>query len=86
VYLATRASTEPPAEEMDNGMPSEIANDAASEKLSTVVIDITVDARQRLRAFNMEEMELVLSEGVCGTKRVIKGRSEITMKVKGQAI
>jgi len=67
-------------------MPSEIANDAASEKLSTVVIDITVDARQRLRAFNMEEMGLVLSEGVCGTKRVIKGRSEITMKVKGQAI
>jgi hypothetical protein len=70
---------------MDNGIPSEIANEAASEKLSTVVIDIIVDARQRLRAFNTGEIELVLSEGVCGTRRVIKGRSDIIMKAEGRA-
>lgn len=66
-------------------MPSEIANDAASEKLSTVVIDITVDARQRLRAFSTDEMELMLCEGVCGTRTVIEGRSENITKATGEA-
>jgi hypothetical protein len=70
---------------MDNGMPSEIANEAASEKLRTVVIDITVDARQRLRAFNTGERALMFCEAVCGTRRVIEGRSENITKAKGEA-
>ena len=78
-------SKEPLAEEMDKGMPRRIANEAASEKLSTVVIDITVDARQRLRAFSREERELMLCEDVCGTRRVIEGRSENMMKARGEA-
>jgi hypothetical protein len=85
VYLATRAKKEPLADDMDKGMPSEIANEVASEKLSTVVIDITADARQRLSAFSTEERELMLCEGVCGTRRVIDGRSENIMKAKGEA-
>jgi hypothetical protein len=66
-------------------MPSETANEAAREKLSTVVIDITADARQRLRAFSTEEREPMLCEGVCDTRRVVTGRSENIIKVKGEA-
>lgn len=74
-----------PADEMDKGIPSEIANEAASEKLSIVVIDITVDARQRFRAFRTGERGLMLGDAVCGTRRVTQGSSENMMKAKGEA-
>lgn len=74
-----------PADEMDKGMPIKIANEAASEKLSTVVIDITVDARQRFRAFRTGERGLVLGDAVCGTRRATEGSSENIMKAKGDA-
>ena len=63
-----------------------MANEAASEKLSTVVMDMTVDARHRLRAFSTGERELILCEGVWGTRTVIKGRSENITKEDGEVI
>ena len=42
-------------EEIDSGTPRRIAVRAAREKLSTDVMDITVDARQRLNALRSEE-------------------------------
>lgn len=67
-------------------MPSNTANEAASEKLSTVVMDMTVDARHRLRAFSTGERELMLCEGVGGMVMVMRGRSENITKEDGQTI
>jgi len=41
--------------EMERGIPRRIASAAAREKLRTDVMDMTVDARQRLNAFRMED-------------------------------
>ena len=55
MYLMARVGREQLDNETNNGMPSDIASETASEKLSTTVIDITVEARQRFRAFSTME-------------------------------
>ena len=86
MYLVTRVAGEPPDDEMDNGMPRSPARQTASEKLSTVVIDITVDARQIFMAFNTVERELVFCDGVWGTSTPARGRSENITKTTGDTI
>ena len=86
MYFVARVAREPPDDEMDNGMPSSAASKAASEKLSTVVIDITVEARQIFMPFNTVERELVVCDGVWGTSMPARGRSENITKVRGDTI
>ena len=57
---------------MDSGMPSSNASDAASEKLSTVMIDITVDAKERFRAFKTSLIELSSEDCNVGVHRLTK--------------
>ena len=40
-------------DESESGRPSKTASKAASEKFSTEIIDVTVEAKQRLSDFNM---------------------------------
>lgn len=40
---------------MERGIPSRTASEAAREKLRTVVMEMTVDARQRLNALRSVE-------------------------------
>lgn len=53
-------------------MPNSKASDAASEKLSTVIMDITVDAKQRLRAFRTCLTEPSFVDGAGGLHRLTK--------------
>lgn len=46
--------------ERDNGSPRVTASKAASEKLSIVMVEITVDAKQRLNAFRTSQKGAVL--------------------------
>jgi hypothetical protein len=46
-------------EDRTSGIPMIIAKDPAKEKLSTLVIDMTVEAKQRLRAFRTVDIEAV---------------------------
>lgn len=43
-------------EEIESGIPSRMASAAAREKLRTEVMDMTVDARQRLNDLRRDEM------------------------------
>ena len=60
---------------------------AASEKFRTVVIDMTVDAKQRLRAFkSADKGATVVDCGVGGTVAAINGRLDITRRNRGDSI
>lgn len=48
-YFASRIDDLDDGDDSDKGRPSKIARTAAREKFSTEIIDMTVDARQRLR-------------------------------------
>ena len=62
--------TDEDGEDRTSGIPKITANDPAKGKLSTLVIDITVEVMQRLRAFKTIDIEAVSSEvAVLGTAR-----------------
>lgn len=68
-------------------MPSRTAVVAASEKLRTVVIDMTVEAKQRLRAFKSADKGATLVDcGVGGTTTAIKGRLDVINRTRGESI
>jgi hypothetical protein len=60
-------------EEIESGIPRRIARAAAREKLSTDVMDMTVDARQRLNALRREER----GAGEESSRRDSAGLSEV---------
>lgn len=70
--------------ESDSGSPIKMASKAASEKLRTVMMEITVDAKQRLNAFKSEDVEAV-SRGVCPISNIdIKtGMREVIVATAG---
>ena len=54
-YFPTRKAIDCDEDEAISGSPSTIVNDAAREKLSTVIIDITVEAKHRLNALRTKD-------------------------------
>lgn len=62
-----RMRTEGEGEDITSGIPKIIAKDPAKGKLSTLVIDITVEAKQRLRAFRTVDIEAVSEVAGLGT-------------------
>lgn len=84
IYMKRRAAKDLVGEEMDSGIPSRIARDVASEKLSTAVMDMTVDARQRLRAFKTADGEPSLASWA-GTMSTVKGMRAEAVKTREEA-
>ena len=62
-----RMRTEGEGEDITSGIPKITAKDPAKGKLSTLVIDITVEAKQRLRAFRTVDIEAVSEVAGLGT-------------------
>ena len=56
-------------EDRTSGIPMITAKEAAKEKLSTLVIDMTVEAKQRLSAFRTVDTEAVSEVTGLGTER-----------------
>ena len=52
-YRMSLPGIEDDGDESESGRPSKTASKAASEKFSTEIIDVTVEAKQRLSDFNM---------------------------------
>jgi hypothetical protein len=69
VYLSIRKRTDGDGEDITSGIPMITAKDPAKGKLSTLVIDMTVEARQRLRAFRTVDIEAVSDVAGLGTVR-----------------
>lgn len=65
---------------MANGMPRNTARVAAKEKLSTVMIEMTVDAKQRLSALSTSERGAV-SLGADGMLNAVKKSKDRTAKI-----
>ena len=72
----------PEGEEIDKGTPRSNANVEAREKLSTAVIDTTVDDRQRLNALSASEYALssenCLAKGTAKVAANIKAATDTT--------
>lgn len=62
-----RMRTEGEGEDITSGIPKITAKDPAKGKLSTLVIDMTVEAKQRLRAFRTVDIEAVSEVAGLGT-------------------
>jgi hypothetical protein len=60
-------------EDRTSGIPMITAKEPAKEKLSTLVIDMTVEAKQRLSAFRTVDTEAVSEVAGLGTERKIHG-------------
>lgn len=60
-------------EDRTSGSPNITVKDTAKEKLSTVMIDMTVDAKQRLKAFRIADIEAVPDVNGSGTTRKRQG-------------
>jgi hypothetical protein len=71
-------------EEMIRGMPSKTDKDAAREKLSRVTIDMTVEAKQRLSAFNTVHSGEVSLFGALGNANALSGIKENITKTIGE--
>lgn len=69
--------------ESDRGSPSVTASKAAKEKLSTVMVEITVEAKQRFSAFKTSQMGALSSLRGSGTLDITKGTSEVASVMKG---
>jgi len=54
-YFPARKAIDCDGDEAISGSPSTIVNDAAREKLSTVIIDITVEVKHRLNALRTKD-------------------------------
>jgi len=59
-YLLSRISRFRDGDEMERGIPRTIASDAAREKFTTVVIEMTVDARQRFKALRRRDVGAIV--------------------------
>ena len=71
-------------EDRTSGIPMISARDPAKEKLSTLVIDMTVEAKQRLRAFRTVDIEAVSEVAELGTARKRKGIAVRMMNKTGE--
>ena len=71
-------------EDRTSGIPMITAKDPAKEKLSTLVIDMTVEAKQRLRAFRTEDIEAVSEVAELGTARERQGIAVRMMNKTGE--
>lgn len=69
-----------------NGSPMITAKDPAKEKLSTLVIDMTVEAKQRLRAFRTIDVEAVSEVAGLGTARKRQGIAVRMMNKTGERV
>ena len=82
-YLSIRKCVDGTKEDAARGRPRRTDKDAAREKLSSVTIDMTVEARQRLSAFKMTDTEAASSlEGLANVIARI-GREENNKKIIG---
>jgi hypothetical protein len=70
-------------DESDSGSPNRTARAAAREKLSTVMIEITVDAKQRLSDLRREEIDATSLFGCGRISRALKGSEEVRIKRHG---
>jgi len=73
-------------EDRTSGIPKITVKDAAKEKLSTVVIDITVDAKQRLRAFRTADIGAVSEVLGRGIARERQGIAVIMKNKTGDSV
>ena len=71
-------------EDITNGIPMITANDPAKGKLSTLVIDMTVEAKQRLRDFRTVDIEAVSDVAGLGTARKRQGIAVRMMNKTGE--
>lgn len=69
--------------ENDSGSPSVTASKAAKEKLSTVIVEITVEAKHRFSAFKTSQMGALSPFCGSGTLDITKGTSEVASVMKG---
>jgi len=83
MYLRIRIRIDGEEEDKISGIPMTIVNDPAKEKLSTVVVDMTVDAKQRLRPFRTTDVEAVSEVVGRGTARKRQGIAVRTMNRTG---
>jgi hypothetical protein len=84
VYLRIRKTTDGDGEDRTSGIPKITAKDPAKEKLRTLVIDITVEAKQRLRAFRTVDIEAVSEVAGLGTARKRQGIAVRTTNKTGE--
>ena len=68
-----RMRTDGDGEDRTSGIPMTTAKDPAKGKLSTLVIDMTVEAKQRLRAFRTIDIEAESEVVGLGTARKRQG-------------
>ena len=73
-------------EDRTSGIPKITAKDPAKEKLSTLVIDMTVEAKQRLRAFRTVDIEAVSEVAGLGTARKKQGIAVRMMNKTGERV
>lgn len=86
VCLASLNVVLPPGDAKERGRPSEIARNAASEKFKTVVIDIMVEAKQRLSALRSVGKGAVNVARRPRPSRLMGGNAVITRKSKGERV
>jgi len=72
--------------EMDKGIPNNTASVAAREKLRTVVMEITVEARQRVKAFRRVGRGAVFVASSGDTVRPKRGRAAMMVNKIGEII
>lgn len=87
-YMEYRASL--PARLRDgvdsnSGKPNVIARTAAREKFSTEMIEVTVDAKQRLRALRSRCWGAVMSDRLGCTNKAVRGNVAKTAYVTGRS-
>jgi len=71
-------------EDITSGIPMITAKEPAKGKLSTLVIDMTVEAKQRLRAFRTVDIEAVSEVVGLGTPRKRQGIAVRMMNKTGE--
>lgn len=84
MYLRIRIGTDGDGEDITSGIPKITAKDPAKGKLSTLVIDMTVEAKQRLRAFRTVDIEAVSEVSGLGTVRKRHGIAVRMMNKTGE--
>ena len=73
-------------EDRTSGIPMNTDKDPAKEKLSTLVMDMTVEAKQRLRAFRTIDIEAVSEVAGLGTARKRQGIAVRMMNKTGERV
>lgn len=86
LYLPKRMGIEGDGDEATSGSPRGIVRDAAREKLSTVIMDMTVEAKQRFRALRIEDGGAAVVVVVAGwdISPIISGRPANAVKATGE--